>query len=59
VVSHRARREIYYWPLLAALAVWLVRDFWVSRRAAQVLHVTMEKPSVRVNPITGELQVKS
>lgn len=59
VVSHRPRQDLYFWPLLAALLLWL------GERSVQVLlelraPVPMQRPAaVRVHPISGRLEVQA
>ena len=59
VISHRVRRELYYWPLLAAVVIWQSRDWVVAVRAGRTIKANRAMPRVKVNPITGELEVKS
>lgn len=58
VISHRTRRELYFWPLLAALALWMCANLRAIRRAMKVLDPMLATPSLRVNAVTGELQIR-
>lgn len=55
-VSHRPRRDLYFWPLAAALLVSLAAHAWrlLSERRAVV--ATTSSMRLRVNPRTFELE---
>jgi Ca-activated chloride channel family protein len=59
VIAHRPRTELFYWPLLAALLLWL------GQMALQLLGRRLSgEPlpspgSVRVNPLSGRLEVRT
>jgi len=57
VVSHRPRRDLFYWPLLAGLLLSL------GEKASTVLRSRATTPlpapgGVRVDPVTGRLEVR-
>jgi Ca-activated chloride channel family protein len=55
-VSHRPRRDLYFWPLAAALLVWLASHggkLWAGRAAVPVAASAMR---LRVNPQTFQLE---
>jgi Ca-activated chloride channel family protein len=59
VISHRPRRDLYYWPLFAALLFSLAeKALGIFRKS---LTATTRKASsrVRVHPLTGKLEVTS
>jgi Ca-activated chloride channel family protein len=58
VISHRPRNDLFYWPLLAALVLWLVEIAFVVMRQSRAT-VAHSSASVRVNPLTGKLEVRS
>ncbi len=56
VISHRPRNDLFYWPLLAALGLWLAEIAIAIMRRSRVR--TAQSPvSVRVDPLTGKLDV--
>lgn len=58
VLSHRPRRDLYFWSLLAALAIWF-GEKCVLLLSSTRQSLTATLPSrVRVNPQTGELEVE-
>ena len=59
VVSHRPRRDIYYWPLLAALLLSLGEKLLAVLNQRRVSIVRMAPVVVRVDPVTGKLGVKA
>lgn len=58
VISHRPRNDLFYWPLLAALVLWLVEIAFVVMRQSRAT-VAHSSASVRVNPLTGKLEIRS
>jgi Ca-activated chloride channel family protein len=58
VVSHRPRRELYYWPLLAALLLSLAAKAVVIGRGLQKTARVQEPGRVRVDPLSGRLEVR-
>ena len=59
VVSHRPRRDIYYWPLLAALVLSFGAKMLSVLRRLRVSGLREPLASVRVDPVTGKLEVKA
>ncbi|MFT4548441.1 MAG: Ca-activated chloride channel family protein [Pseudoalteromonas tetraodonis] len=57
VVSHRPRRDLFFWPLFAALLISL------SAEALKIFRLSRDSPplgepgSIRVNALTGKLEV--
>jgi Ca-activated chloride channel family protein len=58
VVSHRPRRELYYWPLVAALVLSLAAKAVVIVRGLQKTVRVQAPGRVRVDPLTGRLEVR-
>ena len=59
VISYRPRRDVFYWPLIAAL---LLSIGATTLALLRQLHVTpaLQRPSaVRVDPLTGRLEVRT
>jgi Ca-activated chloride channel homolog len=59
VISHRTRRELYYWPLLAVMALWMGANLLSTRRTAKVLDPKQTPTSIQVDAVTGELRIRS
>jgi Ca-activated chloride channel family protein len=58
VISHRPRSDLFHWPLLAALILWLLeKALVVVRQSADTSQAAEGK--VRVDPLTGKLEVMS
>lgn len=58
VISYRPRSDWFYWPLLAGLLVSLgVKSFAVLRESRTEM-VANAPTSVRVDPVTGNLEIK-
>jgi Ca-activated chloride channel family protein len=56
VISHRPRRDLFHWPLLAALVLWLLdKALVVARQSSSATQAASGK--VRVDPLTGKLEV--
>jgi len=56
VISHRPRSDLFHWPLLAALILWLLeKALIVVRQSAAASQAAEGK--VRVDPLTGKLEV--
>lgn len=58
VISHRPRSDLFHWPLLAALILWLLEKALVVVRQSSAASQTAEG-KVRVDPLTGKLEVMS
>jgi Ca-activated chloride channel family protein len=56
VISHRPRNELFYWPLLAALWLWLA-DIAMAVMRQSPGRAALSPVSVRVDPLTGKLDV--
>jgi Ca-activated chloride channel homolog len=57
VISHRPRNDLFYWPLLAALALWLVEKSILVLRQSRATPAAVATGAVRVDPLTGKLEV--
>lgn len=57
VISHRPRRDLYYWPLLAALLLSLAGKATVILQHTRASTALPVQGSMRVNPLTGKLEV--
>jgi Ca-activated chloride channel homolog len=57
VVSHRPRRDLFYWPLLAALMLSLGERAFALLRGLRATPPMRALGTVRVNPVTGRLEV--
>ena len=58
VISHRPRKDIFYWPLLVALLLSLVEKTTFILQHKRASTAAPAQGSVRVNPITGKLEVE-
>jgi Ca-activated chloride channel family protein len=59
VVGHRPRLDLFFWPLLGALLLWLGEKAWtVLRRSYSPVPVQAPVP-VRVDPLSGRLEVNA
>lgn len=56
-ISQRSRRELYWWPLLAALIVWMLDKLLAARSARRISIPNLNPPVIHVHPVTGELSV--
>lgn len=59
VVTHRPRRDLFYWPLLAAILLSFIGKAFEILRKRQAMIGRPEAGTVRVHPLTGELEVGS
>lgn len=60
VLSHRPRRDLFPWILLAALALSFSEKAWsASRSAGGGGEKAATEGTVRVHPVTGELEVRA
>lgn len=57
VISHRPRQDMFYWPLLVALLLSLVEKATFILQHKRASTAAPAQGSVRVNPITGKLEV--
>lgn len=57
VISHRPRRDLFLWPLLAALLLSLGEKLFVVLRRSRDSINKQAAASVRVDPITGRLKI--
>ena len=57
VISHRPRNDLFYWPLLAALVFSLVEKSRAVLRQSRTTAASSAPGLVRVNPLTGKLEV--
>ncbi|MEX1042299.1 MAG: VWA domain-containing protein [Pirellulaceae bacterium] len=56
-VSHRPRRDLYFWPLVFALLISLAEKGWVVFKRRNRLVAQSRTPTVHVDAVTGELEV--
>jgi len=59
VISHRPRRDLFYWPLLAALLVSLGEKAGMLLRRSRISGGQSAAGTVRVDPLTGRLEVRN
>jgi len=57
VISHRPRRDLFFWALLGALAVWLAETLALIARDWLTAIPAHPSVSVRVDRLTGQLEV--
>jgi Ca-activated chloride channel family protein len=57
VISHRPRRDLFHWPLLAALVLSLLEKLVIVLRQKRVSSSVKSPARIRVDPLTGELEV--
>ena len=57
VISHRPRNDLFHFPLLVALAVWFLEKLLVVVRHSRSAAVVKRPSRVRVDPLTGKLEV--
>jgi Ca-activated chloride channel family protein len=58
VISHRPRRDLYYWPLLAALLLWLCKKAVVVFLGSSGEAPIAKSGVVLVDSLSGKLEVK-
>ena len=58
VISHRPRNDLFFWPLLAALLLSIGDKALLLLRRAKGITSTRAPGTVRVNPLTGKLEVR-
>lgn len=58
VVSHRPRRDLFFWPLLAATLLWLIEKVFIILRRGALPAVNEAEGTMVVDPLTGKLEVK-
>ena len=57
VISHRPKRDLFFWPLLVALLVSLgEKSLWLFRQRRRSAPIANES-RVRVHPLTGKMEV--
>ncbi len=57
-VSHRPRRDLYFWPLLIALLISLAEKGFAALHCGSDRVPADRRPQVYVNALTGELEMK-
>ena len=58
-VSHRPRRDLYFWLLAVALALSMSARLWVALAQHVSPQRSPQQTSVHVNPITGKLEMET
>ena len=58
-ISHRPRRDLYYWPLLAALALSLMEKTGGVFHRTRAAEPAAAKGTIRVDPMTGKLEMRT
>ena len=58
VISHRPRRDLFYWPLLAGLLFWMGEKALVLFAGSRASAPLRTPGSVRVDPLTGRLEMR-
>lgn len=58
VVSHRPRTDLFHWPLLAALVLWMLQKALVVVRQSRAAAAQANRVTVRVDPLTGKLEAR-
>jgi Ca-activated chloride channel family protein len=58
-ISHRPRRDLYYWPLLAALALSLMEKTGGVFHRSRAAEPAAAKGTIRVDPMTGKLEMRT
>lgn len=60
VVSHRPRNDLFHWPLIAALALWMLdKSLATLLRGSSSTSARPAKGTIRVDPLTGKLEVRA
>ncbi len=57
IISYRPRVELYFWPLLAALAIWIAEKLIACYAAKRLVLPIQASATIRVDPVTGELKM--
>lgn len=57
VVSHRPKRDLFFWPILAALILSLAEKAVLLLRQSKAAGPVSRSGSVRVHPLTGRMEV--
>lgn len=58
VISHRPRNDLFFWPLLAAVLIWLSEKAVIGLRQSRATIPAGAPGTVRVDPLTGKLEVR-
>jgi len=58
VVGHRPRLDLFFWPLLGALLLWLGEKAWAVLRRSYAPVSEQAPVPVRVDPLSGRLEVE-
>lgn len=59
IASHRPRRDLYFWPLLAGLLLALSSKAFLILRHSRASLQRGKSTRIRVHPITGKLEVEA
>jgi Ca-activated chloride channel family protein len=57
VISHRPRNDLFFWPLLAAVLLWISEKGMVLLHHSRATILAKVPRTVRVDPLTGKLEV--
>jgi len=57
VISHRPQRDLFFWPLLAALLISILEKGFLILRQSRTSVPVGRSGSVRVHPLTGKMEV--
>ena len=57
VISHRPRSDLYFWPLLAAMLLWLVEKVVAEHHVRRNTLSSSESGTVRVDTLSGTLEI--
>jgi Ca-activated chloride channel family protein len=59
VISHRPRNDLFFWPLLAALLLWISEKGLIVLRHSRVTVIAKAPGAMRVDPRTGKLEARA
>jgi Ca-activated chloride channel family protein len=59
VASHRPRRDLFFWPLLAGLSLTMLSKALIIFHQSRATAATSKPTRVRVDPLSGKLEVEA